>query len=151
MPDIDFAFLADAAETNPGQKFNVLGGGVSRIGGPSFPLRHPHLALVVSLTVTAPELDHEHELKFLLLDPDGGEVASAVSQLVAHGSTEGKDTNLTFSIDLWNLQFNSPGDYSFRILVNGSERRRLPLSIVRSTEGTTTPTLSPPPGQKYEA
>jgi len=124
---------------------------VSRIGGPSFPLRHPHLALVVSLTVTAPELDREHELKFLLLDPDGGEVASATSQLVAHGNTEGKDTTLTFSIDLWNLQFNSPGDYTFRILVNGSERRRLSLSIVRSTEGTTTPPLSPPPGQKYEA
>ena len=150
MPDIDFAFLADAAETSPGQKFNVLGGGISRIGGPAFPLRHPHLALVVSLTVTAPELDHEHEIRFLLLDPDGGEVASANSQLVAHGSTEGRDTNLTFSVDLWNLTFNAPGDYSFRIVVNGSERRRLALSIVRSTEGTT-PALSPPPGQKYEA
>ena len=31
MPDIDFAFLADAAETVPGQKFHVLGGGVARI------------------------------------------------------------------------------------------------------------------------
>ncbi len=151
MPDIEFAFLADAAETSPGQKFNVLGGGVSRIGGPTFPLRHPHLALVVSLTVTAPELDHEHEIRFLLLDPEGVEVASANSQLVAHGSTEGRDTNLTFSVDLWNLTFNAPGDYSFRILVNGSERRRLPLSIVRATEGGATPQLTPPPGQKYEA
>lgn len=151
MPDIDFAFLADAAETNPGQKFYVLGGGVSRIGGPGFPLRHPHLALVISLTVTAAELEREHEIRFVLLDPEGGDVASATSQLVAHGSTEGKDTNLTFSVDLWNLQFNGPGDYSFRILVNGSERRRLPLSVVRSTEGTSTLPLSPPPGQKYEA
>ena len=33
---IDFAFLADAAETLPGQKFHVLGGGVARIGGRSF-------------------------------------------------------------------------------------------------------------------
>jgi len=51
MPDIDFAFLADAAETLPGQKFHVLGGGVARIGGRSFPLRHPHLALVIGLLV----------------------------------------------------------------------------------------------------
>lgn len=87
--DIDYAFLADAAETSPGQKFNVLGGGISRIGGPSFPLRHPHLALVVSLIVTAPELDHEHEIRFVLLDPDGGEVASATSQLVARGPSRG--------------------------------------------------------------
>ncbi len=150
MPEIDFAFLADAAETNPGQKFHVLGGGVSRIGGPGFPLRHPHLALVVSMTVTAPELGREHEIRFLLLDPEGAEVASATSTLVAQGETEGRDTSLTFSIDLWNLTFNAPGEYSFRILVNGSERRRLPLSIVQSSEGGTQP-LVPPPGQRYEA
>ncbi len=150
MPEIDFAFLADAAETNPGQKFHVLGGGVSRIGGPGFPLRHPHLALVVSMTVTAPELGREHEIRFLLLDPEGAEVASATSSLVAQGETEGRDTSLTFSIDLWNLTFNAPGEYSFRILVNGSERRRLPLSIVQSSEGGTQP-LVPPPGQRYEA
>ena len=150
MPDIEYAFLADAAETNPGQKFHVLGGGVSRIGGPGFPLRHPHLALVVSMTVTAPELGREHEIRFLLLDPEGAEVASATSTLVAQGETEGRDTSLTFSIDLWNLTFNAPGEYSFRILVNGSERRRLPLSIVQSSEGGTQP-LVPPPGQRYEA
>ena len=68
MPDIDFAFLADAAETLPGQKFHVLGGGVARIGGRSFPLRHPHLALVIGLRVTAPETDREHEIRFVLLD-----------------------------------------------------------------------------------
>ena len=77
MPDIDFAFLADAAETVPGQKFHVLGGGVARIGGRRFPLRHPHLALVIGLQVTAPETDREHEIRFVLLDPDGGEVAGA--------------------------------------------------------------------------
>ena len=69
MPDIDFAFLADAAETIPGQKFHVLGGGVARIGGRRFPLRHPHLALVIGLQVTAPETDREHEIRFVLLDP----------------------------------------------------------------------------------
>ncbi len=37
---------------------------------------------------------------------------------------------LTFSIDLWNLTFPAPGDYSFRILVNGSERKRLPLLLL---------------------
>jgi hypothetical protein len=41
MPEIEYAFLADAAETQPGQKFHVLGGGVSRIGAPRFPVRSP--------------------------------------------------------------------------------------------------------------
>jgi hypothetical protein len=129
MPEIEFAFLADAAETQPGQKFHVLGGGVSRLGGRTFPLRHPHLALVLGLLVSAPEVDHEHEIRFVLLDPDGGEVAGATGNLVARGHSDGRDTVLTFSIDLWNLTFAAPGDYSFRILVNGSERKRLPLVV----------------------
>ena len=130
MPDIDYAFLADAAQTAPGQKFHVIGGGVSRIGGQTFPLRHPHVALVVGLRVTAPETDRPHEIRFVLLDPDGAEVAGATGTLVAHGTTDARDSTLTFSIDLWNLTFPAPGDYSFRLLVNGSERKRLPLVVV---------------------
>ena len=130
MPDIDFAFLADAAETVPGQKFHVLGGGVARIGGRRFPLRHPHLALVIGLQVTAPETEREHEIRFVLLDPDGGEVAGATGSLVARSQRDGARRVLTFSIDLWNLTFPAPGDYSFRILVNGSERKRLPLLLL---------------------
>ncbi|MBA3236295.1 MAG: hypothetical protein H0T59_09950 [Chloroflexi bacterium] len=42
---------------------------------------------------------------------------------------------LTFSIDLWNLTFPAPGDYSFRILVNGSERKRLPLLLLAPPAG----------------
>jgi len=134
MPDIDFAFLADAAETVPGQKFHVLGGGVARIGGRRFPLRHPHLALVIGLQVTAPETDREHEIRFVLLDPDGGEVAGATGSLVARSQRDARDAVLTFSIDLWNLSFPAPGDYSFRILVNGSERKRLPLLLLAPPE-----------------
>jgi hypothetical protein len=130
MPDIDYAFLADAAQTAPGQKFHVIGGGVSRIGGQTFPLRHPHVALVVGLRVTAPETERPHEIRFVLLDPDGAEVAGATGTLVAHGTTDARDSTLTFSIDLWNLTFPAPGDYSFRLLVNGSERKRLPLVVV---------------------
>jgi hypothetical protein len=135
VPDIDFAFLADAAQTVPGQKFHVLGGGVSRLGGRTFPLRHPHLALVVGLRVTAPETELTHDLRFVLLDPDGAEVASATGSIVAHGAGDARDAVLTFSIDLWNLSFPAPGDYSVRILVNGSERKRLPLLVVRAPEG----------------
>jgi hypothetical protein len=134
MPEIDYAFLADAAETSPGQKFHVLGGGVTRIGGRVFPLRHPHLALVVGLLVTSPETQRKHELRIVLLDPDGGEVTGATGDLVARGHDDGRDALLTFSIDLWNLTFPVPGDYSFRILVNGSERKRLPLLLVGPTE-----------------
>ncbi|MEJ7749603.1 MAG: hypothetical protein WKF56_09890, partial [Candidatus Limnocylindrales bacterium] len=98
-----------------------------------FPLRHPHLALVIGLQVTAPETDHEHEVRFVLLDPDGAEVAGATGSLVARSQRDARDATLTFSIDLWNLTFPAPGDYSFRVLVNGSERKRLPLLLLAPT------------------
>jgi len=139
MPEIDYAFLADAAQTAAGQKFHVIGGGVNRIGGKTFPLRHPHLALVVGLRVTSPETERQHEIRFVLLDPDGKEVAGAKGNLVAHGRGDARDATMTFSIDLWNLTFPTPGDYSFRLLVNGSEQKRLPLVVASLPEPETTP------------
>ncbi len=131
MPDIEYAFLADAAQAVPGQKFNVLGGGLDRVGGATFPLRHPHLALVVGLSVTAAETERTHDLRFVLLDPDGREVANATGNLTVHGRTDARDHTVTLAIDVWNVTFPAPGDYSFRLLVNGSERRRVPLVAVR--------------------
>ena len=66
----------------------------------------------------------------MLLDPDGGEVAGATGSVTARSQHDARDAVLTFSIDLWNLTFPAPGDYSFRILVNGSERKRLPLLLL---------------------
>jgi hypothetical protein len=56
---------------------------------------------------------------------------------VARSQRDGRDATLTFSIDLWNLTFPAPGDYSFRILVNGSERKRLPLLLLAPPDGGT--------------
>jgi hypothetical protein len=129
MPDIEFAFLADAAQARPGEKFHVIGGGVSRLGSRTFPFRHPHLALVVALSVTAPETGREHEVRFVLLDPDGGELAGAGGVLRVGPPPDTRDSVLTFAIDLWNVAFERPGDHSLRILVDGSERKRLPLLV----------------------
>ena len=152
MPDIEYAFLADAAEARPGQKFAVIGGGVSRLGGPQFPLRHPHLALVCGLSVTSPELGAEHELQFVLLTPEGNPLSNATAKVLANGPTDGRDTVLTFSLDLWNLSFPEAGDYSIRIMIDGSERKRLPL-VVEQREVTpgqrrvSEPPFPPPTGQ----
>jgi hypothetical protein len=156
MPEIEYAFLADAADAQPGQKFAVLGGGVSRIGGPSFPLRHPHLALVVGLKLAPRELGREHELRFVVSDAEGDEVSSAAARIRAEGRGDDEDAVLTFSLDLWNLTFAVPGPYSIRIVVDGEERKRLPLVVERS-EGVSgddmvmappvVPPFPPPTGQ----
>jgi hypothetical protein len=145
VPDIEYAFLADAADARPGQKFAVIGGGVTRLGGSQFPLGHPHLALVCGLTVTTPEFNIEHDLQFVLLTPGGQQLSNATAKIMANGPPDSRDTVLTFSLDMWNLSFPEPGDYSIRILVDGSERKRLPLVVEQHEQQSGQRPLAEPP------
>lgn len=147
MPDVEFAFLADAAEARPGHKFHVLGGGISRLGGPVFPLRHHHLAVVCGLLVTASELDLDHDLRFVLLGPDGEELSSVQAKIRVSGPHDGREGIVTFAFDLWNLTFPRPGDYSLRILVDGSEQKRLPILVQRRAASGALPPFSVPEGR----
>lgn len=143
MPQIEYAFLADAAEVQPGQKFHVIGGGISRLSGPNVPFQHPHLALVVGLRLSTNERNREHDLEFVVTAPDGTKVAGSSGRVVAHGPQEPNDVIVTLSIDMWNLTLPTVGEYAVRILVSGTERKRLPLTVVQTRE--------PPMEQKYLA
>src|ERR1035437_4825561 len=134
MPEIEYAFLADAAEVQPGQKFHVLGGGVSRLSGMTIPFQHPHLSLVVGLRLSSTERNREHELEVVVTAPDGAAVTSSTGKGVAHGPHDPSDVILTLAVDLWNLTLASTGEYSVRILVGGSERRRLSLLVTQTRE-----------------
>jgi len=157
VPEIEYAFLADAADARPGQKFSVLGGGVTRLGGPAFPLRHPHLALVVGLAVPAEEVGSEMELRFTVLTPSGTDMANAQATIVAGGRDGNRDSVLTFALDLWNLSFPEPGDYVIRIVIDGEERKRLALVVekrdaparrgARARSAPVTPPFPPTTGQ----
>jgi hypothetical protein len=146
MPDVEYAFLADAAEVQPGSKFHVLGGGITRLTGPTFPFVHPHLALVVGLRLTSVERDREHELGFVVTAPDGSQVASATGRVVSHGPGDASDVVLTIAIDLWNMTLKAAGEHSVRITIDGSERKRLPLVVAGAREPS-----APEPQQRYLA
>jgi uncharacterized protein DUF6941 len=91
----------------------------------------------------------------VVLGPDGTEISSAAARIRADGPRDGADAVLTFSLDLWNLAFPAPGNYSIRILVDGSERKRLPLVVAHhdpaaeegELEASVTPPFPPPTGQ----
>jgi hypothetical protein len=132
MPEIEYAFLADAAEVQPGSKFYVLGGGVNRLSGSQFPFVHPHMSLVVGLRMTSVERNREHELGFVITAPDGAQVANAAGTVVAHGPADASDVVITIAVDLWNMTLKGPGEHAVRITVDGSERKRLSLNVTQS-------------------
>jgi len=88
---------ADAAEVQPGSKFYVLGGGITRLSGPSFRSFIAPVA-VVGLRLTSVERNREHELGFVVTAPDGAEVANATGRVVSR-TCRPSDVVLTIAVD----------------------------------------------------
>ena len=130
MPQLDFAFLADAAEAQPGRKFYVLGGGIDSIGAQRFPVIHPHMSLVLRITLHPTEVDADHRLDIRLIDTDGHELARADGTFNAHGKPDpGRQIALPFVMNLVNTRFEAPGDYSMEILIDNGHVKSLPLRL----------------------
>jgi DUF971 family protein len=70
----------------------------------------------------------------VLTAPDGARVTSSTGRVVAHGPQESNDVILTLAVDLWNLTFASTGEYAVRILMGGSERKRLSLLVTQTRD-----------------
>ncbi len=139
MPKLDFAFLADAAEAQPGQKFYVLGGGVDSIGAPRFPVAHPHMTLVLRILLHPTEVDRDHRLEVSLIDQDGRELVRADGTVNAKGRTQpGREIGLPIAMNLNNVRFENPGDYSVEILLDDNHVKSLPLRLHEVS--------GPPPG-----
>jgi hypothetical protein len=131
MPKLDFAFLADAAEAEPGRKFYVLGGGIDNITGAGFPLIHPHMSLVMRWIIHPAELDHPHHLEVRLGDADGKELARIEGDIEASGSSAspGREASVNMVINMAQMRFETPGDFSIEILMNNQHQKSLALHV----------------------
>ena len=133
MPTLDFAFLADAAEAEPGRKFYVLGGGIDQIAGPAFPLVHPHMALVMRFLVHPTELGRSHRLEVRMVDADGKELARVEGDInTAAGDVIGREVPVNMVLNKGNSRFEEPGDYAIDILMNNQYLKSVPLRVARA-------------------
>ena len=130
MPTLDFAFLADAAEAEPGRKFYVLGGGIDQIAGPEFPLTHPHISLVMRFIVHPNELGRVHRLEVRMVDADGHELAKIEGDIqTAPTEPSGREVGVNMVINMANPRFDQPGDYALDIMMNNQFQKSLPLRV----------------------
>jgi uncharacterized protein DUF6941 len=131
MPTLDFAFLADAAEAEPGRKFYVMGGGVDSIGAPAYPVVHPHLALVLRLLVHPAEANRNHVLEIRLMEPDGRELSKVEGSFSAsdEGVSPGREIPMNMVLNFWSTRFEQPGEYGIEIMINNQHMKSLPLTL----------------------
>ena len=132
--DLDFAFLADAADVSMGKLF-VLGGAFDTIYVPSMPATHPVLAVVVRLLLSPIDLDRKHSFEVLLLDADAHHIASAKGDLTVPKSPDspaGWKQSVILPLRFFNVPFKQPGHYSIEILTNGKMLKAIPLRVVEA-------------------
>ena len=130
MPILDFAFLADAAEAEPGRKLYVLGGGIDQIAGPQYPLVHPHMSLVMRWLLSLAEMNSRHHLEIRLVDADGAELAKIEGDIEAGGMPPaGQTASVNMVINMANTRFDRPGDYAFEIQMNHQHAKSVPLRV----------------------
>jgi hypothetical protein len=132
--DLDFAFLADAADV-ASSKLYVLGGAFDTVYVPQFPATHPALAVVLRLLLGPLDLDRKHKLDIVLLDADGRTIASAPTELTVARSPDlpaGWKQPFTLPLRFLNTPFQHPGHYSIEILVNGTMLKTIPLRVLQA-------------------
>jgi hypothetical protein len=132
--ELDFAFLADAADVSMGKLF-VMGGAFDTIHVGAFPASHPTLAVVFRLLLSPNDLDRKHKLEILLLDADARHIASANGELMVAKAPEapaGWKQAVILPLRFFNVPFKEAGHYSIEILADGAMLKAIPLRVIQS-------------------
>ena len=138
--ELDFAFLADAADVSMGKLF-VMGGAFDTIHVGGFPASHPTLAVVIRLLLSPNDLDRKHKLEILLLDADAHHIASANGELMvpkAPDAPAGWKQAVILPLRFFNVPFKEAGHYSIEILANGKCSKPFPCECVIPSPETIT-------------
>src|SRR3990172_13234108 len=133
--EVEYAFLADAAQVSSDGKLFVLGGGINRVFAQRYPTVHPYMTLVLKLHLHPTECDREHTLEVELWDPDGRPVGGKLSgTFSAQRQEKGRPSFVQLVFNILQTQFGAPGDYQFNIVVDGQHIKTLPLSLELTPE-----------------
>ena len=135
--EVDFAFLADAAEVANG-KLHLVGGAFDTIWTQQVPLNYPKLSLAMRLLLSAAELDRKHKVEIRIMNEDGkvvppsvgGDLEISKNPNLPKGWKQGFMTVMNFA----NLTFPAFGDYSFELIVDNRSEKSIPLRIAQSVK-----------------
>jgi hypothetical protein len=127
--EVDLALLADAATIDASGKLNILGI-FDRLSAEHFPVRHPHMVMVLRFTAGVDEAG-QHDVEIVLRDPEGDEVVRVDGEMMlgpgSGGVANGVKVPQVLNID--GLVFPRSGRYGFDIRVDGDLHETLPLTV----------------------
>lgn len=130
--ELAFAITAHAAEVTSDGKIWVLGGDFEIIHTPGFPVVQPAMALVVKIRLQPMECDQEHHLRVEMIDEDAHPLREPITLPFTprlDPNRPGRALSLSMVLNFQNLQFATPGDYAFVILVDDIQIGSVPLTL----------------------
>ena len=130
--EVPFAVLADAANVSLEGKLNIFGI-FNRISAAVFPMRHPQMQLVLAFEADAAEAEQVKPIEVQLRDSDGNKMVSIAGKLKVPTVQSGEPIRINHILPLVGLGFEKPGDYVFKILVNGETKTQIPFAVAQVT------------------
>ena len=133
--EVDFAFLADAAEAVNG-KLYVVGGAIDTIWSTGVPVVYPRLSFAMRLLITPAELGRKHNLEINIMDEDGKRMITVGGTLDAQRSPElpAGWKQGTLIVLHFGGQFPKFGNYTIEIVVNNSSIKSVPLRVAQRVQ-----------------
>ena len=129
--EVTLALLADSANVSREGKLNLLGI-FNVIHAQAFPAIHPKMQLVLSFEATHAEVGRQKSVEIVLFDADNNKLGSITGQLVIPKGESGYPIQLNHIIDIPPLKLEKPGDYAFRILIGGEDKKSITLRVIAS-------------------
>ena len=135
--DLLVLLAADYANVEKSGKLNVMGI-FSQIYASKFPVRHPEMHVIVSLSASPAEYNTTRKLTVKLMDEDGKQEILSWSRDIRVPAGSGmRRLEVNQILRLRDVVFPEPGSYQFSVLVDNDEKGTLPIFLVqREPTGT---------------
>jgi len=130
--DIPLSVLADSANISVEGKINIFGI-FSNINAYNFPTQHPQMQLVLAFETDNAEAGKDKQVEIQLVDDDGKKLFSIAGIFKVPEGKSGHAIRINHIVPLIGVTFPNPGDYAFKILVNGDTKKSVHFSVSQAT------------------
>ena len=136
---LEFAFLADAANMMDNGTFDVISGGFDVVWAKTFPATKPTVVLVGRIQFEPNECGTEHECVVEILDKEDRVIFPPIRATftpIRHTRDASRANWQSFCFNHQGVTFPAPGDYLFRVSVDGKPLGEAIMEAVLGEEGT---------------
>ena len=131
---VAYAFLAEAVDFSPGLTFNCLNGDMKVMESAGFPVRQLTMVVLAKLVFPPSDAGRRMLAQLFMEHPDGNDVRVGAGMWVTCSDVLGSSAYAYVMFQLGKVIFPTPGEYNFRIDLDGAEVARLPL-VLKVSQG----------------